>query len=93
MNWEQLLELKNEMDKANKARSMIFQVSSKEEAAQAFGKPLDFYYHMPYDQWSEVSRKFVRKQNRVMAECRKLGIPGNMPYSDFPHYRKRMGLD
>jgi hypothetical protein len=93
MNWELTLKLKGELERAIKARSMIYQVHAKEEAARAFDKPLDAYYHLPYTEWAKISRKFVRKQNRVMAECRRLGIPGDMPYSDFPHYRKKMGLN
>jgi hypothetical protein len=92
-SWEKTLELKAQFDALRKRRSMIFQIGSKEEAARAFGKPLDFYYHFSYEEWSKVSRRLVRKRLRVMAECVKLGIPGNMPFNDFPHYRKKMGLN
>lgn len=90
--WEQTLELKAAHDKARKERSMIFQVNAKEEAAQAFKRPLNYFYYLPYVKWARISRAFTRKQNQVMTECRKLGIPGNMPWSQHPHYRERMGL-
>lgn len=91
MTWTQTLELKHRLETA--LRAMVYQVDSKEEAAAAFGKPLEYYYNLPYEQWSLVSKRLVKKRERVMKECRALGIPGNMSYSDFPHYRRRMGLE
>jgi len=76
-----------------KARCMIYQVESKEDAARAFGRPLNHFYHWPYRHWSKVSRMLVHKRDRVMGECIALGIPMDMPFDQFPHYRKQMGLD
>ncbi len=92
MNWEETLQLKGKLEKAIKERCMIFQVSAKEEAAQAFNKPIDFYYHLPYSEWCEVSKQLVLKRDKVCVECVKRGIPGNMPFSEFPYYREQMGL-
>lgn len=92
MTWEQTLTELHRLQTAVKARSMIYQVDSKEEAAQAFNRPLDYFYHWSYRNWSRVSKMLVCKRELVMNECVALGIPGNMPFSQFPHYQQRMGL-
>jgi hypothetical protein len=91
MKWEELLERKHELEQILKARSMIYQVDAKEEAARAFNHPLDYYYHFEFNRWMQVQRRFKRKQSLVILECLRLGIPSDMPYIEFPHYRKRMG--
>ena len=73
--------------------SMIYQLDAKQEAALAFGKPIDYYYHFSYDEWMKVSGELVKKRNKVMGECIEMGIPGDMPFSEFPYYREQMGLD
>lgn len=90
--WEQILEVKHELEALKKHRAMIYQVEAKEAAAKAFGKPIDYYYHYSFDKWSVISRKYQAKMEKVMAECHRLGIPSDMPYSQFPHFKKQMGL-
>ncbi len=92
-DFESLLKEFNELKEIIKTLSAVYQIQSKEEAALAFNKPLNYYYHFSYEKWSRVSKRLVIKREKVMAECNQMGIPGNMPYSEFPHYRQRMGLD
>ena len=91
--WENTLRLKRELEKIQKARAMIFQVDAKEEAARAFRKPFNAFYHMPYARWAKVSRLLVRKRDRVIKKCLELGMPSSMTPSEFPYYREQMGLD
>ena len=76
-----------------KARSAVYQPSLKEEAAQAFGKPLDAFYDLPYDEWAVTRQMFNEAQEEAFSLCRGAGIPDDLPYSEFPLYRQLMGLD
>lgn len=91
--FEQLLIEKHRLEQALKRRAMIYQAEAKENAARAFGKPLDYYYNYSYAEWSKVSEEYVKKEQKVIEECIKMGIPGNMPFSEFPYFREQMGLN
>lgn len=55
LRFRQLLQAKDELEKALRERAMIYQVEAKEEAALLFDLPLDFFFRLSYDKWSSVS--------------------------------------
>ena len=93
MKWIETLEQVNALRTELKARSAIYQIDAKESAARAFNRPLNHFYHWPYRHWVKVDRMYTAKMQRVMNECRHQGIPGNMPWGQFPYFRQQMGLD
>ena len=83
----------NALREQRKARSMVFQVDSKEYAAKAFRRPLTHFYHWPFRHWVKVDAMLRRMESQVMDECLALGIDHRKPWNSFPHFRRRMGLD
>ena len=68
MTWTETLNELHRLQQTVKARSMIYQIESKEEAAQAFNRPLNYFYHWSYRNWSRVSKMLVCKRELVMNE-------------------------
>jgi hypothetical protein len=78
--WKNLLEEKHALEKALKARSMIFQVDEKDYLAKLLRKPPGYFYKMPYDEWV----KWGRKANALKAEAEEHWNKK----SDIPEFRK-----
>lgn len=69
MTWDEyeaLLKQKQAAQDELKRLSMIYQVQAKQEAALAFRKPIDHYYHFSYKAWCRVSKRFFELQNKVL---------------------------
>jgi hypothetical protein len=56
-----LLEEARVLREEYKARTMIYQVEEKEAAAKFFGRPLDYFYDLPYKRWSRIRSLYNSK--------------------------------
>lgn len=56
MGFLTLLAFKEKLGQEIKNRSMVFQVSSKEEYALFLGLKLDYFYNVSYEKWSQINK-------------------------------------